>query len=59
MTRTVRHMVLVLCNVFILYDTVHTAESPLVVLQTQINQILNVLKEFNYKDPIKWVPLRA
>ena len=28
-------------------------------MQTQIDQILNVLKEPNYKDPIKRVPLRA
>lgn len=52
-------MVLALCSVFILCGTVHAAESPLAVLQTQIDQILNVLKEPNYKDPIKRVPLRA
>lgn len=59
MMRTIRHMVLALCSVFILCGTVHAAESPLAVLQTQIDQILNVLKEPNYKDPIKRVPLRA
>ena len=52
MMRTIRHMVLALCSVFILCGTVHAAESPLAVLQTQIDQILNVLKEPNYKDPI-------
>ena len=49
MMRTIRHMVLALCSVFILCGTVHAAESPLAVLQTQIDQILNVLKEPNYK----------
>lgn len=59
MMRAMKNMVLVLCSVFVLGGIAHAAESPLAVLQAQIDQILSVLKEPNYKDPIKRVPLRA
>ena len=59
MKRSLRALFVALCGVFLLAGTVCAAESPMATLQVKVDQILDVLKQPAYKDPIKRVPLRA
>lgn len=59
MMRSLRNMFLVLCGVVMLAGVAYAAESPSATLRVKVDQILDVLKEPGYKDPIKRVPLRA
>lgn len=59
MKRSLRVFFVALCGVFILAGAVCAAESPMAALQVKVDQILDVLKQPAYKDPIKRVPMRA
>ena len=59
MMRLLRNMVVVLCGVVMLAGVSYAAESPSATLRVKVDQILEVLKEPGYKNPIKRVPLRA
>ena len=54
-----KHMVVVLFSMLMLVNVAQAADSPSKVLQIKVDQILDVLKEPEYKDPVKRVPLRA
>lgn len=59
MKRSLRAFFVALCGVLILAGAVCAAESPMAALQVKVDQILDVLKQPAYKDPIKRVPMRA
>lgn len=59
MKRSLHVFFVALCGVFILAGAVCAAESPMAALQVKVDQILDVLKQPAYKDPIKRVPMRA
>lgn len=59
MMRTLRVFLMVLCSVLVLASAASAAESPMATLRVKVDQILDILKQPAYKDPLKRVPLRA
>ena len=54
-----KHTIAGLCMVLLFCGTVFAAGTPTDTLSVTVNDILSILKEPNYKDPVKRVPLRA
>ena len=59
MIRLMKKIAVTVCAVLTFGVACQAAEAPSTILRTTVDQILNILKEPGYKDPIKRVPLRA
>ncbi len=54
-----KQMVVCLCMAFLFCGTAFAAGTPTDTLSVTVNDVLAILKEPDYKDPVKRVPLRA
>ena len=54
-----KQMLAVLCTGLLLCGTAVAADTPTATLSATVNDVLSILKEPGYGDPVKRVPLRA